>query len=149
MAGPIFRVPMASGEFHDVTSKQRPTGCFIVTIRDLSSGAVDHEPSSRTASLQPTEEVRRVDHFLRDSAIGLPISGVMSSASSTLRCHDLVGAVEDLTTLPWCGRGPARLGSDGRIHRSRGMLASATCTSTSAVLGSSMPRIFPVDKSTY
>ena len=39
IAGPTLRVPIASGKFHGVTSKQGPTGCFIVSSRPWPLGA--------------------------------------------------------------------------------------------------------------
>ena len=40
IAGPILRVPIASGKFHGVMNRHGPTGCFIVSIRPLPLGAV-------------------------------------------------------------------------------------------------------------
>ena len=39
MAGPILRVPMASGKFHGVIIRVGPTGCFIVRSRVAPLGA--------------------------------------------------------------------------------------------------------------
>ena len=50
MAGPILRVPMASGKFHGVISRHGPTGCFIVISRLPPAGAVSQVPEIRTAS---------------------------------------------------------------------------------------------------
>ena len=50
MAGPILRVPIASGKFHGVIMSVGPTGCFIVMRRVAPLGAVDHRPETRTAS---------------------------------------------------------------------------------------------------
>ena len=50
MAGPILRVPMASGKFHGVIMSTGPTGCRMVIRRVLPSGDVDHCPWMRTAS---------------------------------------------------------------------------------------------------
>ena len=49
-AGPILRVPMASGKFHGVIISVGPTGCFIVSSRVAPFGAVDQRPLMRTAS---------------------------------------------------------------------------------------------------
>ena len=38
-AGPILRVPMASGKFHGVMAKTGPTGCFMVSNRVPPAGA--------------------------------------------------------------------------------------------------------------
>ena len=38
-AGPILRVPIASGKFHGVISRHGPTGCFIVRSRPAPFGA--------------------------------------------------------------------------------------------------------------
>ena len=50
IAGPILRVPIASGKFHGVIISVGPTGCFIVISRVAPFGAVDHRPAIRTAS---------------------------------------------------------------------------------------------------
>jgi hypothetical protein len=50
IAGPILRVPIASGKFHGVIINVGPTGCFIVISRVLPSGDVDHLPEMRTTS---------------------------------------------------------------------------------------------------
>ena len=50
IAGPILRVPIASGKFHGVIISVGPTGCFIVISRVAPSGAVDQRPAIRTAS---------------------------------------------------------------------------------------------------
>ena len=39
IAGPILRVPIASGKFHGVISRHGPTGCFIVSRRPWPFGA--------------------------------------------------------------------------------------------------------------
>lgn len=49
-AGPIFRVPMASGKFQGVIIRVGPTGCFMVISRVAPFGAVDQRPPMRTAS---------------------------------------------------------------------------------------------------
>ncbi len=38
-AGPILRVPIASGKFHGVIISDGPTGCFIVSSRPWPFGA--------------------------------------------------------------------------------------------------------------
>ena len=50
IAGPILRVPMASGKFHGVIISVGPTGFFIVSSRVAPLGAVDQRPWMRTAS---------------------------------------------------------------------------------------------------
>ena len=50
IAGPILRVPIASGKFHGVMSRHGPTGCFIVSSRSGVAGARQKRPSMRTAS---------------------------------------------------------------------------------------------------
>ena len=40
-AGPILRVPIASGKFHGVIISVGPTGCFIVSSRDAPFGATE------------------------------------------------------------------------------------------------------------
>ena len=50
MAGPILRVPIASGKFHGVIIRHGPTGAFIVSSRVLPSGEVENRPEIRTAS---------------------------------------------------------------------------------------------------
>jgi len=41
IAGPILRVPMASGKFHGVIIKQGPTGCLSVSSRVAPFGAIE------------------------------------------------------------------------------------------------------------
>ena len=50
MAGPILRVPMASGKFHGVMNRQGPTGLRIVSSRLPPAGACIQRPWMRTAS---------------------------------------------------------------------------------------------------
>src|SRR4051795_9536385 len=50
IAGPILRVPIASGKFQGVMKKQGPTGCFMVSSRVAPFGAVEYRPLIRTAS---------------------------------------------------------------------------------------------------
>ena len=50
IAGPILRVPMASGKFHGVTKTHGPTGCFVTMIRVLPSPLSVASPPMRTAS---------------------------------------------------------------------------------------------------
>ena len=49
-AGPILRVPIASGKFHGVMKTHGPTGCFIVSSRPVPASCVAKRPSARTAS---------------------------------------------------------------------------------------------------
>jgi hypothetical protein len=39
MAGPILRVPIASGKFHGVMSTHGPTGCLVTSTRPAPFGA--------------------------------------------------------------------------------------------------------------
>ena len=86
IAGPIFRVPIASGKFHGVMNRQGPTGWRIVSNRDAPLGATLYEPSIRQAS---SENQRKNSAAYvtsaTDSASGLPISSVISNAKSSLR----------------------------------------------------------------
>ena len=50
MAGPILRVPIASGKFQGVISRHGPTGCFIVSSRVAPFGRGRERPAMRTAS---------------------------------------------------------------------------------------------------
>ena len=50
IAGPILRVPMASGKFHGVIISVGPTGCFMVSSREAPLGATEYRPWMRTAS---------------------------------------------------------------------------------------------------
>ena len=50
MAGPILRVPMASGKFHGVMNRHGPTGFLIVSSRLPPAGACIQRPWMRTAS---------------------------------------------------------------------------------------------------
>ena len=49
-AGPIFRVPIASGKFHGVMNKHGPTGLRIVSSLEPPAGACIQRPWMRTAS---------------------------------------------------------------------------------------------------
>ena len=49
-AGPILRVPIASGKFHGVMNRHGPTGCFRTMSRLSPAGATPKRPSMRTAS---------------------------------------------------------------------------------------------------
>ena len=50
MAGPILRVPIASGKFQGVTNRHGPTGFLIVSSRLPPAGACIQRPWIRTAS---------------------------------------------------------------------------------------------------
>ena len=49
-AGPILRVPIASGKFHGVMNRHGPTGCFMVSRRVAPFGATENRPLTRTDS---------------------------------------------------------------------------------------------------
>ena len=49
-AGPILRVPMASGKFHGVMARHGPTGCLVTRIRPVPAGLGVNRPAIRTAS---------------------------------------------------------------------------------------------------
>ena len=49
-AGPILRVPIASGKFHGVMNRQGPTGFFTVSRRLPPAGFCIQRPWMRTAS---------------------------------------------------------------------------------------------------
>src|SRR3954463_648287 len=49
-AGPIFRVPMASGKFHGVTKRHGPTGFLMVSRRLATAGAGMPPPWERHAA---------------------------------------------------------------------------------------------------
>ena len=60
-AGPILRVPIASGKFHGVMSRQGPTGWLIVSSRHAAGGLVRPAPRDSDGLLpEPAEELRRV-----------------------------------------------------------------------------------------
>ena len=50
IAGPILRVPIASGKFHGVMNRHGPTGFFRVSSRLAPFGACIQRPWIRTAS---------------------------------------------------------------------------------------------------
>ncbi len=50
MAGPILRVPIASGKFQGVMNRHGPTGFLIVSSRLPPAGACIQRPWMRTAS---------------------------------------------------------------------------------------------------
>ena len=86
IAGAILRVAMASGKFHGVMNRLGPTGRFMTSKRVLPSGAIAKRPLMRAAS---SENQRRNSAPYAtsplDSARGLPISNVISSAKSSAR----------------------------------------------------------------
>ena len=87
IAGPILRVPMASGKFHGVISTQGPTGRRETQHAvPAVAGRVSWPPSIRTAS---SENQRKNSAAYATSplasASGLPISVVISRASSSVR----------------------------------------------------------------
>lgn len=86
IAGPILRVPMASGKFHGVISRHGPTGRRESSMRLRPSGRMPEPPSIRTAS---SENQRKNSAAYatspRASASGLPISDVIRWASSSVR----------------------------------------------------------------
>ncbi|SIK99695.1 Uncharacterised protein [Mycobacteroides abscessus subsp. abscessus] len=49
-AGPILRVPMASGKFHGVMASVGPMGCLVTRIRPAPVGDEVYRPLMRTAS---------------------------------------------------------------------------------------------------
>ncbi len=85
-AGAILRVPIAIGKFHGVISRQGPTGWRVTMTRPFPVGLTLKRPSMRTAS---SEYQRRKSAAYvtsaADSAIGLPISSVMTRARSAVR----------------------------------------------------------------
>ena len=50
IAGPILRVPMASGKFHGVMNTHGPTGCLRVSTRPVPPSCGVKRPLMRTAS---------------------------------------------------------------------------------------------------
>ena len=50
IAGPILRVPMASGKFHGVISRHGPIGWRITRTRPFPVALTFHSPEIRTAS---------------------------------------------------------------------------------------------------
>ena len=85
-AGPILRVPIASGKFHGVTNRHGPTGFLMVSSRLPPAGACIQRPWIRTASSEyqrknsapyPTSPLA--------SATVLPISRLISAAKSSAR----------------------------------------------------------------
>ena len=83
-AGPILRVPIASGKFHGVTNRQGPTGLRMVSSRDPPAGACIQRPWMRTAS---SENQRKNSAPYPTSPLAsarvLPISRLISSAKSS------------------------------------------------------------------
>ncbi len=49
-AGPILRVPIASGKFQGVIIRHGPTGCLVVTSRPAPLGETEYRPAIRTDS---------------------------------------------------------------------------------------------------
>ena len=85
-AGPILRVPIASGKFHGVMNRHGPTGFFTVSSRLPPAGAFIHRPWIRTASSE--NQRRNSPPYVtspRASASVLPISRLISRARSSAR----------------------------------------------------------------
>ena len=111
IAGPILRVPIASGKFHGVMSTQGPTGSLEIMRRFLPSVRL-HEVAAHADGLlgEPAEEFGAVGHLaLR-----------FGERLAHLRSHDgrdvvgalvqqVEGAAEDLRALTRSGRRPAGL----------------------------------------
>jgi hypothetical protein len=85
-AGATSLAAITSGQFQGRIASVVPTGWRMMSIRRLPSGATWNPPSIRTAS---SENQRRYPAAYaassRDWASGLPISRVMTSASSSVR----------------------------------------------------------------
>jgi hypothetical protein len=85
-AGPILRVPIASGKFHGVIISVGPTGCFIVSSREAPLGATEYRPWMRTAS-SANQRKNSAPYATspRASATVLPISRLIRVANSSVR----------------------------------------------------------------
>ena len=83
-AGPIFRVAMAAGKFHGVTSTDTPTGCRVTRIRFAPDGARISTPSIRTAS-SAYQRKNSAEYVAspRASRRDLPFSADISRASGS------------------------------------------------------------------
>ena len=89
IAGPILRVPMASGKFHGVMNRHGPTGFLIVSSR-LPPGGRLHPAAVDAHGLlgEPPEELRAVGHL----ALGL-LDGLAHLEAHQL--GEVVGPVDD------------------------------------------------------
>ena len=145
IAGPTFRVPIASGKFHGVISRHGPTGWRIVSSRPWPLGAFEKRPSIRTAS---SANQRRNSAAYRisdlDSAIGLPISSVIRSDSSSWRSTIVSNARRRISPRSRGGvsaqLGPASTAASSASIASSGE-ASATSANVSPVAGSSTAKV--------
>ncbi len=97
-AGPILRVPMASGKFHGVTNRHGPTGFFTVSSRLTPAGSCIQRPWMRTAS-SAYHRKNSAPYFTSPlaSAIVLPISRLISSAISPARSVSISKAVRRIS----------------------------------------------------
>ena len=140
-AGPILRVPIASGKFHGVIINVGPTGRFIVINRVAPSGEVDQRPAIRTASsLNQRKNSAAYVTSPRDSTSGLPISNVINNARSSARAVISSNARRRISPRSR-GAVPAQLSCAATATSSAATPsagdASATSANTSPVDGSS------------
>ena len=85
-AGPILRVPIASGKFQGVMNRQGPTGLRIVSSREPPAGACIQRPEIRTASSE-NQRKNSAPYVTSPfaSASVLPISREISRANWSAR----------------------------------------------------------------
>ena len=101
IAGPILRVPIASGKFHGVMNTHGPTGCFIVSSRP-GAGLVHREAPVAADGLLgvPAQEARAVGDL--GLGLGQRLAHLERHEQRELvgaRDNRLVGAAQDVGAL--------------------------------------------------
>ena len=148
MAGPILRVPMASGKFHGVMNRQGPTG-LLDRQQPAASGRRLHPAAVDAHGLlgEPAEELRAVG----DLALRL-LDGLAHLEAHQL--GEVVGplgdqlerAAQDLAALARRRRPPLLLGLGGRVERVDGVVDVAVGDSamTEPSAGSRTEKVAPL-----
>ncbi len=154
MAGPILRVPMASGKFHGVMKRQGPTGLRMVSSRVPPAGAVHPAAVDAHRLLgEPAEELRAVgDLALAPPRRSCPSRGSSAAAKSSARSVISSNARRRISPRsrggvaahsPWT---PAAASSAARASSAR---PSATSVSIEPSAGSSTGKRPPPAASTH
>ena len=127
IAGPILRVPIASGKFHGVMKRQGPTGFLMVSSRLPPAGACIQRPWMRTASsAYQRKNSTPYPTSPRASATVLPISRLIRCANSSARSVIRLKAVRRISPRSRGGvLAQARLGGDGGVEGVDGVVDRA------------------------
>ena len=154
IAGPILRVPIASGKFHGVIISVGPTGCFIVISRVVAVGR--RGPAARDAHDllgEPPEELGAVGHLaLRLRRAACPSPGSSASRSSSARSVTSSKAERRISARSRGARaGPVGLRGHRGVQRGLAVrgVAEATAVSVFPVAGSSTSMVEPSAESRH